>query len=209
MIVSGYSTYYKKEEKEGIKMKKILKNNKGFTLIELLAVIVVLAIIMVIATQQVNSTIKKSRGNSFFETVQSIRKSMQTVCATDNGISPESLAAATSASDITIKIERDQTEKDDGYYGTLTVTANTGGKFTNVIYPEIGKNNTYTTTCKNVKDQTAKAGDTITAPSMSFRIECPVIEESEWDFDTGKEITKPTTQSGQTPSGQTPSGQTQ
>ena len=41
-------------------MKKIFKNNKGFTLIELLAVIVVLAIIMVIATQQVNSTIKKA-----------------------------------------------------------------------------------------------------------------------------------------------------
>ena len=47
-------------------MKKILTNKKGFTLIELLAVIVVLAIIMVIATQQVNSTIKKARGESFY-----------------------------------------------------------------------------------------------------------------------------------------------
>ena len=46
-------------------MKKILTNKKGFTLIELLAVIVVLAIIMVIATQQINGTIKKNRVDSF------------------------------------------------------------------------------------------------------------------------------------------------
>lgn len=175
-------------------MKKILKNNKGFTLIELLAVIVVLAIIMVIATQQVNSTIKKSRGNSFFETVQSIRKSMQTVCATDNGISPKSLAAATSASDISIYIDKyDQADGD--YYGTLTVTANTGGKFTNVIYPEIGKNNTYTTVSKDGK--TVKPGDTVSEPSMSFKIECPInIKEDEnngWDFDDAKEIKVTTT----------------
>lgn len=174
-------------------MKKILKNNKGFTLIELLAVIVVLAIIMVIATQQVNSTIKKSRGNSFFETVQSIRKSMQTVCATDNGISPKTLAAATSASDISIYIEEDKTLGND-YYGTLTVTANTGGKFTNVIYPEIGKNNTYTTVSKDEKGNPVIAGATVSEPSMSFKIECPIsITDNKygWDFDTGKEITKP------------------
>ena len=53
-------------------MKKILTNKKGFTLIELLSVIVVLAIIMVIATQQVNSTIKKSRANTYADTVMSI-----------------------------------------------------------------------------------------------------------------------------------------
>lgn len=44
------------------------KNNKGFTLVELLAVIVVLAIIMVIATQQINKTINRSRAKSFNET---------------------------------------------------------------------------------------------------------------------------------------------
>lgn len=43
------------------------KNNKGFTLVELLAVIVVLAIIMVIATQQINKTINRSRAKSFNE----------------------------------------------------------------------------------------------------------------------------------------------
>ena len=200
-------------------MKKILKNNKGFTLIELLAVIVVLAIIMVIATQQVNGTIKKSRGNSFYETVQSIRKSMQTVCATDNGISSETLAKATSASDISIHIEEYENPIGD-YYGRLIVTANTGGKFTNVIYPQISET-TYTTVYKDKngnflaedatikEDDKIKVDDTVDAPSMSFKIECPVIKESGWNFDTGLEVTKPTTQSGQTPSGQTPSGQTQ
>lgn len=58
-------------------MKKILKNNKGFTLIELLAVIVVLAIIMVIATQQVNRTIKKSRANSFVSSYKTIVKEIK------------------------------------------------------------------------------------------------------------------------------------
>lgn len=183
-------------------MKKILKNNKGFTLIELLAVIVVLAIIMVIATQQVNGTIKKSRGNSFFETVQSIRKSMQTVCATDNGITAETLAAATSASDISIHIEKYETPTGN-YYGDLIVAANPGGKFTNVIYPEIGKNNTYTTVSKNNDgvfvdaSETIKAGATVSEPSMRFKVECPINIEKDknngWNFDEAKEIKVPTT----------------
>lgn len=58
-------------------MKKILKNKKGFTLIELLAVIVVLAIIMVIATQQVNKTIKKARANSFVSSYKMIVKEIK------------------------------------------------------------------------------------------------------------------------------------
>ena len=181
-------------------MKKILKNKKGFTLIELLAVIVVLSIIMVIATQQVNSTIKKSRGNSFYETVQSIRKSMQTVCATDNGITATTLAKATSASDISIHIEKYETPSGD-YYGDLIVAANAGGKFTNVIYPEISK--TYTTVSKNDDgvfvdaSETIKAGDTVTEPSMRFKVECPInIKEDEnngWNFDDANEIKVPTT----------------
>ena len=51
-----------------------MKNKKGFTLIELLAVIVILAIIMVIATQQVNKTIKKARTNAFIESMQVVMK---------------------------------------------------------------------------------------------------------------------------------------
>lgn len=56
-------------------MKKL--NKKGFTLIELLAVIVVLAIIMVIATQQVNKTIKKSRRNAFISSYKMILKDVK------------------------------------------------------------------------------------------------------------------------------------
>ena len=117
------------------------KNNKGFTLIELLAVIVVLAIIMVIATQQVNGTIKKSRGNSFYETAQSIRKSMQTVCAQDNKVSTTSLNAAIEASDVTVSVTNDA--GDSGLttdYGYVTVTATGGGKFTNRTDPSTSAN---------------------------------------------------------------------
>lgn len=106
-------------------MKKILKNKKGFTLVELLAVIVVLAIIMVIATQQVNKTIKKSRGNSFYETAQSIRKGMQTVCATDNKISTVTLEEAVEAKDVSITVAA----------GKVTVKADAGGKFINITKP--------------------------------------------------------------------------
>ena len=60
------------------------KNSKGFTLIELLAVIVVLAIIMVIATQQINKTLKKSRGDSFYDSVLMIEKNAKMLCAQNN-----------------------------------------------------------------------------------------------------------------------------
>jgi len=55
-------------------MKKILENKKGFTLIELLAVIVVLAIIMVIATQQINGTLRKSRADSLVSSLNMVVK---------------------------------------------------------------------------------------------------------------------------------------
>lgn len=108
------------------------KNNKGFTLIELLAVIVVLAVIMVIATQQVNKTIKKSRGDSFLESVQSIKKSAEMVCAQDNKISTDSLTEAVNASDVTISVAA---KTGDTNKATVTVTATSGGKFTNRIDP--------------------------------------------------------------------------
>ena len=59
-------------------------NNKGFTLIELLAIIVELAIIMVIATQQINKTLKKSRGDSFYDSVLMIEKNAKMLCAQNN-----------------------------------------------------------------------------------------------------------------------------
>ena len=160
-------------------MKKILTNKKGFTLIELLAVIVVLAIIMVIATQQVNGTIKKSRGESFYETVQSIRKNMQTVCATDNKIDAAALIAATSASDVEFSLKEKDTSTDPqkgnaDLYGILTVKAKANGKFTNVIFPAV---NEKTYTVGKVKDGTTETkmatGETVKTPEISFYTECP------------------------------------
>ena len=54
------------------------KNNKGFTLIELLSVIVVLAIIMVIATQQINNTISRTRANSMISTLKMAANGVKT-----------------------------------------------------------------------------------------------------------------------------------
>lgn len=152
------------------------KNNKGFTLIELLAVIVVLAIIMVIATQQVNGTIKKSRGNSFYDTVQSIRKSMQTVCAEYNSIDAGKLKEATTASDVTFSLSEDGKDTSKNLYGTLTVTAKTGGKFTNVVYPGINSG-VYTA------GDSMTEGATVATPSMSFKTECPTSAATDQSFE--------------------------
>lgn len=158
-------------------MKKILTNKKGFTLIELLAVIVVLAIIMVIATQQVNGTIKKSRGNSFYSTVQSIRKNMQTVCATDNKITADTLKAATDASDVTFTLSEDGKNEANNIYGTLTVTAKANGKFTNVVFPEIN------TKIYTAGDTTMIKDATVETPKISFSTECPTTVATDQSFE--------------------------
>ena len=44
----------------------------------------VLAIIMVIATQQINKTLKKSRGDSFYDSVLMIEKNAKMLCAQNN-----------------------------------------------------------------------------------------------------------------------------
>ncbi len=134
-------------------MKKL--NKKGFTLIELLAVIVVLAIIMVIATQQVNKTIKKSRGNAFYETAQSIYKSMETVCAMDNKVTTATLKDQVKATDVSISYSG----------GKFVVKSNTTGKFANQTEPDNIDSNTYTYT--DNKDGTY---------SFSFTPECPASE---------------------------------
>jgi len=125
------------------------KNNKGFTLIELLAVIVVLAIIMVIATQQVNGTVKKSRGNSFLESAQSIKKVAETVCAQDNAINKDTLQDAVNANDVEIGVAK----KDDNT-STVTVKAAEGGKFTNRTDPK------------------TPAGFTLSGDSYTFDVAC-------------------------------------
>ena len=94
-------------------------NKKGFTLIELLAVIVVLAIIMVIATQQVNKTISKSRANSFIESYQMIAKQVKTFIASDED--PTCGEDSTNGSCLTYY---DLSDKD---YTSLTVAKADGG----------------------------------------------------------------------------------
>lgn len=105
-------------------MKKILTNKKGFTLIELLAVIVVLAIIMVIATQQVNTTIKKSRANTYADTVMSIKKGLQTVCATDATITEYGITHALDFSDVTLSGANEKQE--------ITVVPSQNSKYNNM-----------------------------------------------------------------------------
>ena len=123
-------------------MKKILKNKKGFTLVELLAVIVVLAIIMVIAVTQVNSTIKKSRTNSFISSYKMLVKEIKSRMAMeglgDAATTIECADAATcatlydiSASDYTMKVEAEvdaRGNKTGGYKLSLKGI----GKFANM-----------------------------------------------------------------------------
>ncbi len=104
------------------------KNNKGFTLIELLAVIVVLAVIMVIATTQINRTIKKSRANTFYDSVLMIEKHAKMVCAQDNSMSKETIAAIT---------DYNTAEYDFTVSGNdITVTPTADGKFDNVKFTD-------------------------------------------------------------------------
>ena len=109
-------------------MKKILTNKKGFTLIELLAVIVVLAIIMVIATQQVNGTIKKSRANTFVESMQTVVKSAKMVWAQENDLTEESLKKEVdlSTNDYELKVDSNHCiqlkGKDTGKFANMDLT---------------------------------------------------------------------------------------
>ena len=113
------------------------KNNKGFTLIELLAVIVVLAIIMVIATQQINNTLKKSRGDSFYDSVLMIEKNAKMLCAQNNdSITTKDLIEASDIDDNNYTL----TEEDS----KLTITGK--GKFNNMTLPT-----TLKSTVKKVK----------------------------------------------------------
>ncbi len=118
------------------------KNNKGFTLIELLAVIVVLAIIMVIATQQINNTLKKSRGDSFYDSVLMIEKNAKMLCAQNNdSITTKDLIEASDIDDNNYIL----TEEDS----KLTITGK--GKFNNMTLPT-----TLKSTVKKVKIDESK-----------------------------------------------------
>ncbi len=124
-------------------MKKILTNKKGFTLIELLAVIVVLAIIMVIATQQVNNTIKKSRANTFVESMQTVVKAAKIVWAQDNKLTEAALKAQLdlSADEYDLKVD----EKN-------CIQLKGKGKFTNMDLKMVTVPKQYNVTSSSGKD---------------------------------------------------------
>ena len=118
-------------------MKKILKNKKGFTLVELLAVIVVLAIIMVIATTQINNVIKKSRGDSFYDSVVMIEKNAKMLCTSnDSNITMSDLISTSDISldnyDIVSKAQTVEGSTDKIY--KITVIGK--GKFNNMTLPD-------------------------------------------------------------------------
>ena len=117
-------------------MKKILKNKKGFTLIELLAVIVVLAIIMVIATRQINGTIKKSRVDSFLSTYKIIMDATKT-CAV------QQLSSTNCESTIDYSEDDYDLDISTTNYETYTITlkAKTDGEFSNIKIKDYYPNN--------------------------------------------------------------------
>lgn len=130
-------------------MKKL--NKKGFTLIELLAVIVVLAIIMVIATQQVNKTIAKSRANAFVESYQMLIKQVKMFIAEDDDPSCTSSTCLTKyelSNDYTLTV----TKNTDSTY-TIVLGANTasGNKFANINLKTYGSYNDGKGTCSPKK----------------------------------------------------------
>ena len=138
-------------------MKKM--NKKGFTLIELLAVIVVLAIIMVIATQQINSTIKKSRANSFYDSVLIIKKNAKFVCTQDNAINKETLKEV---SDYNVKEYDFEVKAGSGSdsNAVVTITPVDGGKFSGVRFSDY------------YKTSPTSDGINVEAGEMSFTADC-------------------------------------
>ncbi len=108
---------------------KLLKNKNGFTLIELLAVIVVLAIIMVIATTQINNTIKKSRADSFLNTAKMVKKNADLACA--------QYGASLTEDDIKNATDYDPDEYSITWTsGTITLAPQDGSKFDGVDFAD-------------------------------------------------------------------------
>ncbi len=127
-------------------------NKKGFTLIELLAVIVVLAIIMVIATQQVNKTISKSRANSFIESYQMIAKQVKTFIASDEDANCADNAACLAKYDLADDYTLSVTKATDANKYTITLGANTtNGKFKNVDLSKYGDVSNFSSGADNCK----------------------------------------------------------
>lgn len=119
----------------------MFKNNKGFTLIELLAVIVILALIVVIATMSVNKTIVRTRTTSFENSMDVAVKTAKRILADedltlDNDTLKSNIEYSTSDYDYELE------SSGSGYI--LKIISNENGKFKNIDFGTIDKNENYT-----------------------------------------------------------------
>ena len=114
------------------------KNNKGFTLIELLAVIVVLAIIMVIATQQINKTISRTRAKSMISSLELAARGVKTKMA-DGSMAVCSGACLKDVIDYNEDEEYNivVTQSDSDW--VITLTAVSGGEFASADFNEVSE----------------------------------------------------------------------
>ena len=174
-------------------MKKILTNKKGFTLIELLAVIVVLAIIMVIATQQVNSTIKKSRANTFVESMQTVVKAAKIVWAQDNDLTESTLKSQLDLSDDEYELKVDDND---------CIQLKGKGKFNNMDLRTVSVPKQY-----NVTSSSGKTTDPADTLSVKVDVEG---KETSCNISTGTGSTGTgSTGTGSTGTGSTETGSTE
>lgn len=147
-------------------MKKILKNKKGFTLVELLAVIVVLAIIMVIATQQINKTISRSRAKSMISSLNMAASGVKTKVVDG---SMEECKTGKCLDDV---IDYDTNEygitvEADGNDWVITLTAADGGQFASADFSLVSDNDK-----KNITvDVTKKGTETKTVEGKEEKTE--------------------------------------
>lgn len=151
-------------------MKKL--NKKGFTLIELLAVIVVLAIIMVIATQQINRTISRTRANSMITSLEMAAKGVKTKMA-DGSMAACTTGCLKDVIDYDSDKEYDITVTTSGDDWLITLTAKTGSEFATADFTEVTD---YNSTTKKVGKitvvQAKKNGSTLP------KIQCTVSGET-------------------------------
>lgn len=112
------------------------KNNKGFTLIELLAVIVVLAIIMVIATQQINRTISRTRANSMISSLELAARGVKTKMA-DGSMAACDGGCLKDVIDYNEKEEYNIVVEQSGSDWIITLTAVSDGEFASADFNEV------------------------------------------------------------------------
>lgn len=119
-------------------MKKM--NKKGFTLIELLAVIVVLAIIMVIATQQINKTISRTRAKSMISSIEMAAKGVKTkmadgsMAACNDNTCLKDVIDYDADEEYKITVEQSSDGSDDW---VITLTAVKGSEFESADFGEV------------------------------------------------------------------------